>query len=202
MQTTPRSCSGWALSPREVAIPIDDLEAGRVPAVSVRSGKLASASTPVIHRPRLILRRSLAWGILVAGNWAGLLLMLVWLPAVLLLYPHSKWLTRALPAGWRARGVLPVTAGEARWISGVRKGATLTGLGAALLIVVLVLGVPDSIAPLAAMALATLVLIGIVLGGIDYSSLPVGKLTTIGGRRVVVLQGVHPNFVAAVQDKI
>jgi hypothetical protein len=191
--------SGWALSEREVAIPIAALEAGRLPAISVRSGKPASATTRVIHRPRLIPNRGFAWGLLMIGDWGGLIVALVLLPTVFLLYPHSKWLTRALPRAWRARGVLPVTPGEDRWIATVQHGASASGLGAALLIAAEIAGVPDSVAPLADLALFTFLLIGVVLGGIDYASLPVGNLATVAGQRVVILRGVHRNFAAAIQ---
>jgi hypothetical protein len=191
--------SGWALSEREVAIPVAALEAGRVPAISVRSGKPASAAIQVIHRSRLIPNRGFAWGLLMIGDWGGLIVALVLLPTVFLLYPHSKWLTRALPRAWRAKGVLPVTAGEARWMATVQRGASASGLGAALLIAAAIIGVPNSVAPLANLALFALLLIGVVLGGIDYASLPVSNLATVAGQRVVILHGVHRNFAAAIQ---
>jgi hypothetical protein len=196
--TSARPGSGWAISPREVAIPIAALEAGRLPAISVRCGEPASAATPVIHRPRLT-NRGAAWGGLVIGDVSGCLLALVLLPTVFLLYPHSKWLTRALPTAWRATGVLPVTAGEAQRISMVQRGATATGLAAVALIAALIAGVPGSVAPLLGFTLFVLLVSGIVLGGIDYASLPVGNLTTIAGQRVVILRGVHPNFATAIQ---
>src|SRR4029077_15048048 len=191
--TSARPGSGLAISPREVAIPIAALEAGRLPAISVRSGEPASAATPVIHRPRLT-NRGAAWGGLVIGDGSGCLLALVLLPTVFLLYPHSKWLTRALPTVWRATGVLPVTAGEAQRILMVQRGATATGLAAALLIAALIAGVPGSVAPLLGFTLFVLLVTGIV-----YASLPVGNLTTIAGQRVVILRGVHLNFATAIQ---
>ena len=191
--------SGWALSEREVAIPVAALEAGRLPAISVRSGKPASDAIQVIHRSRLISNRGFAWGLLMIGDWGGLIVALVLLRTVFLLYPHSKWLTRALPRAWRAKGALPVTSGEARWMVAVQRGASVSGLGAALLIAGAIVGVPGSVAPLAHLALFTFLLIGVVLGGIDYASLPVGNLATVAGQRVVILRGVHRNFAAAIQ---
>ena len=191
--------SGWTLSQRDAAIPIVALEAGRLPGISVRPGKPASDAIGVIHRPRLIPNRGFAWGLLMVGDWGGVIVALVLLPMVFLLYPHSKWLTRALPRPWRVQGTLPVTAHEARWMSTVQRGATASGLGAALLMAAEIAGVPDSVAPLADLALFTFVLIGVVLGAIDYASLPVGNLAIVAGQRVVILRGVHRNFAAAIQ---
>jgi hypothetical protein len=183
------------ISAREVAIPVEDFEAGALPALSVRSGRPASASVAVVVRPRLFGRRQTFWSIWGWTGDVGCLVLLLGLPVAFLLHPYERWLARLLPQEWRAGGRLPLTAGEAtrrRWVTNAAYAA------AALFAASLVLGsfgAPGhDTGPLGFSAL----LAATVLGGVDYFSLPTGSLTMVDGLGFVVLRGVHPDFAAAV----
>ena len=188
-----------SLSVRDLALGASDLEVGRLPAVSVKSGRVAFATTAVAYRPRWILSRGGFWGLFAFGDWLGLLILCVVLPIACLLHPYGRWVTAALPRGWKAAGNLPVTEGEARWIERVQKWAVASGLAAAALWAVESAGLPGEIAGPVGVVAVCISIAAITLGAIDYFSLPVGKPTKINGVRFVVLRDAHPEFGAAVR---
>lgn len=186
--------SGWAVTSREVVIPAADLTADRLPRISVRSGEPSEAWVAVTYRPRLIVRRGSLWtGLAASMDWAGCLFLLLALPAIFILHPLLGWATYLLPEEMLVRGVLPATAAEADWIPFVRNAALVTGLATAALIVAVLAGA--QVGWLLGVALC----VGAILGAIDYYSLPVGRPATVNGHRVVILNGVHQRFAAAVE---
>lgn len=188
-----------SLSVRDLALAASDLEAGRLPALSVKSGRVAFATTPVVYRPRWILSRGLFWGLFGLGDWLSLVFVCLVVPVVFLLHPYGRWVVDLLPGGLKARGGLPVTEQESRWIRRVQKWAVASGLGALALWVSSSAGLPGSIAGPGYLAAACLSAAAITLGAIDYYSLPVGKTTKVRGVPFVVLRGAHPEFGAALR---